>query len=130
MNTFKKAAAKVIIGALLLGIVVAPVPLNADVVTTNIVEQKVVSDITPDGVIVTGEATKDKVTMYGRLYITVTWKKEDGGNAQITGIKRAWTTDPYMALQSTSWSASRASAYFYDQTHHTTVSVKLYASEI
>lgn len=128
MNIFKKTAAKVIISALLFGLVA--VPVNADVVTTNVVEQAAVSELTPNGVILTGEATKDKLTMYGNLYITVTWEKKPGENVKITGVKRAWTTDPYMKLQSTSCSTSSATAYFYDKTHHTTDSVKIFASEI
>ncbi|NLV20723.1 MAG: hypothetical protein GXY49_01830 [Syntrophomonadaceae bacterium] len=128
MNVFKKTAAKVVITALLFGLVT--VPVNAEVITSNVVEQKATSDLSPNGVILTGEATKDKLTMYGYLYITVTWEKKPGQNVRITGIKKAWTTDPYMKLQNTSCSSSSATAYFYDNTHIATDSIKIYASEI
>lgn len=128
MSILKKTAAKVVLTALLFGLIA--VPVNAAVVTSNVVEQKVTSDLSPNDVIMTGEATKDKLTMYGYLYITVTWEKKSGENVEITGIKKAWTTDPYMKLQNTSCSSSSATAYFYDSTHVVSDSIRINASEI
>jgi hypothetical protein len=92
MNIFKKTAAKVIISALLFGLVA--VPVNADVVTTNVVEQAAVSELTPNGVILTGEATKDKLTMYGNLYITVTWEKTRGKMLKSPALKELGLLTP------------------------------------
>ena len=121
MSILKKTAAKVVLTALLFGLIA--VPVNAAVVTSNVVEQKVTSDLSPNDVIMTGEATKDKLTMYGYLYITVTWEKKSGENVEITGIKKAW-------LQNTSCSSSSATAYFYDSTHVVSDSIRINASEI
>jgi hypothetical protein len=67
---------------------------------------------------ISGEATKQKMTMYGYLYTT------------ITGLKRAWTDDPYMKLVDAWTTSTYGKANFWDDTHHAGDSVRIDASEI
>ncbi|MGS0765187.1 hypothetical protein [Syntrophomonas curvata] len=119
----KRNLCSLLIAILLLGALNIPV-ISAEKKSNVTIE---ITNVEKDSI--TGEATKQKMSMYGYLYITVYWKKENG-TTTITGLKRAWTDDPYMKLID-AWTASTyGKANFWDDTHHAGDSVRIDASEI
>lgn len=119
----KRTLCSLLIVILLLGVSTTPVfsAENNSGVTTKII------NIEKDSI--SGEAQKDKMTMYGYLHISVYWTKENG-TTKITGLKRAWTDDPYMELVDAWTTPTYGIAYFWDDTHHVGDSIIFNASEI
>jgi hypothetical protein len=123
MVKVKRNLCSLLIAILFLGVVTIPAisAENKSGVTTEI------TNVEKDSI--SGEATKQKMTMYGYLYITVYWEKENG-TITITGLKRAWTDDPYMKLVDAWTTSTYGKANFWDDTHHAGDSVRIDASEI
>ena len=123
MTKVQRNLCSLLIAILLFGAVTIPVAFaeNRSDVTTKI------TNVEKDSI--TGEATKQKMSMYGYLYITVYWKKENG-TTTITGLKRAWTDDPYMKLIDAWTTSTYGQAKFWDDTHHAGDNVRINSSEI
>lgn len=123
----KRNLCSLLIAILLLGVATIPVTAEEREPSTSTKITVVEKSSTRD--VIYGEATERKLTMYGYLYITVSWERESGVTS-ITGVEDAWTTDPYMELEDTWYSSSRGTAYFWDDTHHVSDHVTIYAEDI